>query len=130
LYKYDQVIPGAANRIIVLMEQEASHRRKLEEKTIDHQIAMDILDTQGENRRADWGVWVAGGSIIFFLLAGAYAIKCGHAYLGTTISMSGISIVTGTFLLRHRYWSKDASQQPTNHSAQENEQTSSSMDDE
>jgi uncharacterized membrane protein len=35
---YEQTLPGAANRILVLAEQEAEHRRKNEEKIIQHSI--------------------------------------------------------------------------------------------
>jgi len=35
---YEQTLPGAANRILAMAEQEAEHRRKNEEKIVQHSM--------------------------------------------------------------------------------------------
>jgi len=42
---YEQVMPGAANRILTLAEQESEHRRKNEDKIVQHSIKKKQLRT-------------------------------------------------------------------------------------
>jgi len=37
-YGYEQALPGAANRILAMAEQEADHRRKNENKIVQHSV--------------------------------------------------------------------------------------------
>jgi len=40
---YEEALPGAADRILALAEQEAEHRRKNEEKIVQHSIKKSSL---------------------------------------------------------------------------------------
>lgn len=45
LAKYDQVVPGAAERIIKMAEQEAAHRQNEERKTHNALVTLTIMST-------------------------------------------------------------------------------------
>jgi len=42
----DEIVPGAAARLIALAEQESNHRRSLEVKTIEANIAAQVAQVQ------------------------------------------------------------------------------------
>ena len=76
LRQYDEVLPGAAKRILDMAEAQHNHR-----------IAMEKADS----KRANMGLWV-GVSIAFtFLAASVYLITIGHTWAGVTIA--GLDIV-------------------------------------
>jgi uncharacterized membrane protein len=47
----DEIVPGAAARLIVLAEQESNHRRSLEVKAIDANIAAQVAQAQINERQ-------------------------------------------------------------------------------
>jgi uncharacterized membrane protein len=80
LQEYDNVVPGAAERIIRMAEKQSTHRQELERKVVF-----------GDSRRAFCGLWV-GGFVVLCVLAGAvYLIDRGHDVAGAIIA--GIDVV-------------------------------------
>ena len=51
LARYDQIVPGAAERIIIQFEAETGHRRQLEQET----VAARIKDTEADRRETRVG---------------------------------------------------------------------------
>lgn len=49
LARYEEVLPGAADRIISMAEKQAAHRMHLEKIVVE-----------GDSRRAWWGQWIGG----------------------------------------------------------------------
>ena len=87
LQRYNETLPGSAERILSMAEQQATHRRKLE--------AMAI---RTEARNSTLGV-------IFALLIGlasmavaAYTISQGKEISGTVLAGTGLTALVGTFI--------------------------------
>lgn len=73
LARYEEIFPGAAERIIKMAENQATHRQELEKKVIDSGI-------KNSNKGLNFGLFVGIGG---FILVGWLA------YLGETI-LAGI----------------------------------------
>lgn len=81
LQGYENIIPGAADRILRMAENQAEHRQFLEKTVV-----------RGDSRRAFCGLWV-GGFIAFSVLAGAvFLISTGHDIAGAVVG--GLDIVS------------------------------------
>ena len=87
LEHYDKVVPGAAERILKMAEQQSEHRRSLE-KT--------VLTTDGRN--STLGVFCALIIALGFLSLAGYAIYSNHPWAATVIAGVGISSLVGTFI--------------------------------
>ncbi|PZN72123.1 MAG: hypothetical protein DM484_24990 [Candidatus Methylumidiphilus alinenensis] len=53
LYQYESIVPGSADRLIKMAEEEAKHRHKLESESLNSDISarnrqLDIADQQGK----------------------------------------------------------------------------------
>jgi hypothetical protein len=79
---------------------------ELEKKDQEHQIAMDGVIIRGESKRADWGIWIAGGVSLAFLGSGVCTILNGHDWAGTVLGTSGFLGVVGTFVYGTRFWAR------------------------
>ena len=87
LEHYDKVVPGAAERLLKMAEQQSEHRRGLE-KT--------VLDADGRN--STLGVICALIITLGFLALSGYAIYLNHPWAATVIAGVGISSLVGTFI--------------------------------
>lgn len=77
---YEEVVPGSAERILKMAEEQSAHRRKMEGIVVPHQLK--------ESRR--------GQTIAFVLALLGFATTVGLAYLGATAVagiMAGTTIV-------------------------------------
>lgn len=74
--RYDSLVPGAAERFLVLLEDEVTHRQ-----TMDHR----------ESRRRDWGLISAFVVVVLIVAAGAGLIYLGHGWAGAAVI--GVNIV-------------------------------------
>ena len=87
LEQFDRVVPGSAERIIAMAEQQSQHRRALEQKV----ISSDILNSRL-------------GLIFGFVLGlvgvggGIYAIVIGQAGVGSFISLGALATLAGVFV--------------------------------
>lgn len=82
---YEEVCPGAAQRIIAMAETQSTHRRKIEQQISS--AAVEEMRLQfTENRRGQiFAICVS----LAFLLAGVYVIVSGHPWPGAVIGGVG-----------------------------------------
>lgn len=114
LHRYDEVVPGAANRILEMAEREAAHRQQVELAVAQANIA-----TQAEvvsiNRRkvenqfsSDRLGQLLGGAISFTALIGAiYLAVNGHSGAAAVVGALPLASVVRALTLRG---SKDPSE--------------------
>ena len=87
LHGYEQVLTGAAERIIQLTENQAAHRQNLERKSLRLNAIQSIL-----------------GQVFSFILAfltigaGAYIIYSGRNIPGLMMVIAAVASLVGTFL--------------------------------
>ncbi|HEY4520955.1 MAG TPA: DUF2335 domain-containing protein [Candidatus Paceibacterota bacterium] len=91
LRQFDQVVPGAAERIIKMAEQQFAHRTELEKKVIDSDIRQS---TQGQ---------VLGFTIaIVGLLVSAIISIYGSELVGGFIGVGTLASLVGVFMYGSR----------------------------
>ena len=87
LQEYDNVVPGAGERIIRMAEQQAEHRQFLEKTVIT-----------GDTKRADMGLY-SGAVIAFCVLGGSiFLIYTGHDWAGAFILSLDIVGLVSVFI--------------------------------
>lgn len=79
LARYEQILPGAADRITRMAEAQSAHRQGIETKVVDSNIA-----------REKTGQWLGAGLYLFTIAAGTWLIAQGYntGGLATVISSS------------------------------------------
>jgi len=87
LQHYDQIIPGAAARIISMWEMQASHRQELEKQVVASAI-------QDSKRGLILGFIVS----LVAILAGTFCIMNGHAVEGSVLGGSAVPALVGVFV--------------------------------
>ena len=96
LKKFDEIVPGAAERIIKMAEEQSEHRRGLEKSVISSDIS-----------RSKWGqilgFFIAIGGLTASTLIAIYA----NAYIGGIIGFSALASLVGVFM----YGSKTRSEE-------------------
>lgn len=91
LADYEDICPGAADRIITMAENQAGHRQDIEKR---------VINSQSINSLA--------GIICGFLLGlasigfGAWIVVTGHSLEGLGTMLMGISALVGTFIYGKR----------------------------
>jgi len=88
---YEAVLPGLANRIVAMAEQQSFHRQDLERRVVSANI-----------RHAEIGLWL--GATVAVLLAAAAVIVtlAGYPQTGAVIGAVDIVGVVTVFVLRQR----------------------------
>ncbi len=87
LEKYNQIVPGAADRIIKKFEAQTEHRHRIENRVIWVDSVKSIL-----------------GLIFAFLIAmtaivgGLYSVLHGYSFLGGSLSFAGLAILVAGFI--------------------------------
>lgn len=92
LKAYDNVLPGLAERIVVLAEGEADHRRNMNLKA----MANERIGTFS-------GLAVA----VSFAGVAAYALKCGHPTAASILGTGTLGSIIGAFVYGSRGKSPD-----------------------
>ncbi|MBI5248155.1 MAG: DUF2335 domain-containing protein [Desulfomonile tiedjei] len=96
LAKYDQVLPGAADRILAMAERQAIHRQSLEQTVIKsdkwHSFAGLVL-----------GFVIA----LIFGVGGIYLLAHGHSTDGLVAMLTPLGIMVGGFLYTDWYRRKE-----------------------
>lgn len=87
LRKFDEVVPGAAERIIKMAEDQSFHRKELEKKVIDSDIA-----------RSKWGQILGFVIAIAGLGVSAIVAVYGNAIVGGIISVGTLASLVGVFM--------------------------------
>ncbi len=96
LRKFDEIVPGSAERIIKMAEEQSVHRKDLEKKVINSDIA-----------RSKWGQILGFViSIAGLIVSGLVAIY-GSAVAGSIIGVSTLASLVGVFM----YGSKSRSEE-------------------
>jgi uncharacterized membrane protein len=96
LEKYNQVLPGAADRIIRMAEQQLSHRQSLESKVVDANIKAQRV-----------------GTVLGFILAlvaiggGIFLVYVGKEATGIAAIITALAGLTGVFVLGKRKQQKE-----------------------
>ena len=87
LKKFDEVVPGAAERIIKMAEEQSTHRKDLEKKVIESDIA-----------RSKWGQVLGFAIAIAGLAASTLIAIYGSAIAGGIIGVGTLASLVGVFM--------------------------------
>ena len=87
LEKYDRVVPGAAERILRLAEEQSEHRKGLERKVIESDI-----------ERSRWGQILGFVIAIVGLGVSAYISVYGNPWAGGVIGVGTLASLVGVFM--------------------------------
>jgi uncharacterized membrane protein len=87
LEHYEQILPGAADRIIKMAETQMHHR---------HLLESNIL--KGNNRDSLLGIIFAFIISITITLGGTFVIYHGHGVAGTLLSGTGVAGLVSAFI--------------------------------
>ena len=87
LQKYNEIVPGAANRIIIMAEEQASHRRLLESRVIKS-------DTRNSTLGLIFGLIIGLAGVI----SGTVIIIYGYAIYGVVVGGGTIASLVATFV--------------------------------
>ncbi len=91
---YDQIVPGAADRIITIFESEVSHRQKMEEKQLD----ADIKDKKVEHTLTFSGMLFGLIVSISLITVGGFLIYHDKAVAGYFVCISSMAGIIAAFL--------------------------------
>ena len=84
---YERILPGAAERIVSLVEIESQHRRELEKTALKQ-----------ESRDSLIGLIFAFVVAMTTTVGGGLLIYCDHAVAGSVLGVSGVASIVGAFL--------------------------------
>lgn len=85
---YEDILPGAADRILAMAEGQARHRQDLEKKAV-----------YGGSSRAWWGLWL-GFIIALLVLGGAIGlVESGHDAAGTALGSIDLVSLAAVFVI-------------------------------
>jgi uncharacterized membrane protein len=96
LKKFDEVVPGAAERIIKMAEEQSTHRRSLEKGVIES----DII-------RSKWGQILGFIIAIFGLVVSTLISIYGNAATGALIGFTTIASLVSVFMYGSKTRSKE-----------------------
>jgi uncharacterized membrane protein len=88
LKQYDEIVPGAAARIIAQAEKQTDHRIKLEHKVVFSGVS-----------RSWWGLWVAAFLVLFAMASGSILVYLGHDASGAVIATTGLAGLATVFIV-------------------------------
>jgi uncharacterized membrane protein len=91
LEKYEAILPGAAERMMKMAENQSQHRHQIETKVIE-----------GDIRNSRWGLRFAFVLCCAFLAAGFILVREGHDLGGSIMSGTGLVSIVGTFIYGSR----------------------------
>ena len=88
LARYDEILPGAAERIVMMAELQSVHRQDMERRTIS-----------GDVTRSTLGLFMA---FVIALVAAIYFISTGRETAGLILFGSDLGILVATFIYGSR----------------------------
>jgi len=98
LEEYNRVVPGFADRIILMAEKQQDHRQKLESTVINSRTGSERLGTH-----------YAFALAVLFGLGAIYLLERGHGSAGIAVLITDITALVGTFIAG-RYMQKKENQ--------------------
>ncbi len=87
LMRYNDIVPGAAERIIKMAEEQSVHRKELEKKVIDSDIS-----------RSRWGQILGFFIAIVGLMVSGWISTYGNAVAGGFIGVGTLASLVGVFM--------------------------------
>jgi uncharacterized membrane protein len=99
LREYEQIVPGAAERLIKMAEDQSVHRRGLENRVIDAQI-----------RQSDRGQWMAVAVAMLFLAGSIWVTLAGFPWVGSILGGTTVASLVGIFITSKWQQKKDLEQ--------------------
>ncbi len=87
LKEFDNVLPGCAERIVSMAEQQSTHRMFLERTVV-----------VSDSRRANQGLWVGGFIALLFLIGSVFLIYNNHDWAGGTLGTASLASLVGVFI--------------------------------
>jgi len=97
--RYDQVVPGAAERILAAFEKQSAHRQELEKRVIEADILNERL-----------GLGSAFLLTIFLIVVGTYITTTGYPYVGGIIFSTTIAAVVSITLFKRKQAKEEQSE--------------------
>jgi len=95
LQNYEQVLPGAAERIVAMAEAQAEHRRAIEAKGADPAFA----DMAADRREARYGQWFGLIIGLTTVICGSVTAVLGAEVAGGVIGTTGVAGLVAVFVL-------------------------------
>jgi uncharacterized membrane protein len=96
LRKFDEIIPGAAERILKMAEEQSAHRKELEKRVIESDIS-----------RSKWGQILGFAIAIVGLIVSALVAIYGNAIAGSIIGVGTLASLVGVFMYGSKTRSKE-----------------------
>jgi uncharacterized membrane protein len=93
---YEDTLPGSANRILGMAEEQQKHRHVLERTTV-----------VGANRRAWWGLWLGFAISLVVLGLGTLTILEGYPWAGGGVMGVDVVALAGVFVIGQYRQSKE-----------------------
>ncbi|TFH06571.1 MAG: DUF2335 domain-containing protein [Candidatus Atribacteria bacterium] len=87
LEDYERILPGAAERIVALVERQSLHRQEIEKIVI-----------RGDSKRAWAGLLVGGSLSLCCVVGGIVLVVCGQPTAGATIATASVVGLAGVFV--------------------------------
>lgn len=84
---FNEAVPGSAERIIKMAEEQSAHRRELERKVIESDV-----------ERSKWGQLLGFTIAMTGLVVSAFVAVYGNAWAGTIIGVGTIASLVGVFM--------------------------------
>lgn len=98
LRDYNAVLPGAAERIIAMAEKEADHRRQIDTKILDAQIA-DAVSARVQVKR---GQYCGLSACLTVVVSACVVAAMGHEVAGSILGASGLAGIITSFVVERK----------------------------
>lgn len=101
LRQYDDLIPGAAERIMRMWEAQASQRIQAENRRIeqdDRRIEIEGKRVEVESKRGYLGLAFGFAISLLLIAIGAYVVVWGNPWVGVAIIGVDIAAIAGIFV--------------------------------
>jgi uncharacterized membrane protein len=107
LRKYNEVVPGLAERMIAMVEKEGEHRRSEQSKDGAHRREMEGKVVKEGLNFPERGQWIGLGIAVFVISIGSYLILNGFPTQGTLIITTIVISLVGIFVLGKFFKNED-----------------------
>lgn len=87
LARYDQIVPGAANRIVTKFEAQTEHRMRIEKIVVWAGSIKEVA-----------GVFLGFIIAVLTISGGIYTALKGQPFLGGSLSFAGLALIVGAFV--------------------------------
>ena len=99
--RYEDILPGTANRILELVEKQQNHQHTQERTVLEQArllLDMDQKVANGDSRRAYLGIFAGLSLSLVTIGGGIYLISNGHDWAGLTLAGINLTGLAGVFV--------------------------------